>query len=457
MERVISEPLKFNKVTAGVSRDKFFHNCCWLWLFAFFVLPDAFGFRFLFLFSAKRIMMFICYAQILSNKDKYNKFWHAMKSVKYFNIFIILYMFVRLYTAVFRLDINTFAGEFLDGIMVFYLFIYVLREEIEISSLLKFIYGVFLFLSIHSFIEYFTGFNILSYLDTVGGDLSIATGVRLGLNRVTANCHHPIHFGIYMTILFFLSCIDYKNNKLDLFYHKGAFFLALFAIYSSGSRGPLGIFLGMFIVILLFSNKDQRILGLLILTFSIIIIAGITFVNLGNAIGRNIMRMLTASIDGIFGTTYSYQYGGERYIDSTLYREALSKVFKVSYFNKFIGRGISYELSVVIDGYWLRSCDNSYVYYYIATAYPGLITFCLLFAVIIVVSTVLYVKTKYKIYILFAITIINYMINIRYVALMGTLMYMWMIFAMFFAVKYKLKRKKEGEEKCNLNLLKKTL
>lgn len=452
MERAISQPLQLNKVLKKEGIEKYFNLSCWLWLFAFFILPDAFGFRLGFLFSAKRIMLFVCYAQILINSERYNRFWKCIKSVKYLHIVVILYMFIRLYTGVLRTDMNTFFGEFLDGILVFYLFIYVLKYEISIDQLLKYVYGVFLFLSIYSFFEYSTHINLFAFLNTAKGGLVITTVSRSGSGRVMANCHHPIHFGIYITILFFLSCIDYKNNKINIFFHKPALPLAICAVFFSGSRGPLGIFLFAIFVILCVSSKNQRIIGILIFILSIIFLTLTVAFFINTPFGKNIMRMLTAIIDGIFNTEYSLKYGGEEYLQSTEYREMLFMIFKSNIFNPLLGKGVSYEVNISYNHYWIRSIDNAYIEMYVKLAYPGLIVFCILLISMLIVSIVFAVKTKNKLFIMCALLMIFYAINIWYVALMGTFMYIWMVYAMIFVAYEELKKKNKGEEKCNQNL-----
>lgn len=438
--------------TAGI-----FSKCCWLYLIAFFILPDAFGFRLGFLFSAKRIMMFVCYGLIIFNPNRLNGFIRTMKSNKTVNVVVAVYIFVRLYTAVYRLDVNTFAGEFLDGVMVFYLFLYILKNEIKIAELLKFIRITLYILCVLSFIEYFTGFNVFSLLNFAKDGLSIGGNERLDSNRVSGPCHHAIHFGIYVTLLFALSCYNEEKKKIYLFNKPVLFVFSTLAVLFAGSRGPFGLYLILILILPLFSKKDDIIKSYMILSCALIVLCFFTIVFYNTDFGQYVMRMITSSIDGIFGTELSIEFGGARFTDSTLYREALKEVFNLDYFNKLVGRGVSYNLSVVIDGYWLQSCDNSYVLTYIALAYPGLIVLILFMLTLFIISIKGFLKYKDRLFIAVLIVLVNYFINVWFVAFMGTFMYIWMLLALICTLYngYKDKEKKELKGQWKTKSLKK--
>lgn len=438
--------------TAGI-----FNKCCWLYFVAFFILPDAFGVRLGFLFSAKRIMMFICYGLIVFNPDRLNKFIRELKKNKIVNVVVALYMVVRLYTAIYKLDINSFAGEFLDGVMVFYLFLYVLKNEIKIPKLLWFLRITLYILCILSFIEYFTGFNVFSLLNFAKGDLIIGGNSRLDSNRVSGPCHHAIHFGIYITFLFVLSCYNGEKNKIYLFNKPLLFVLSTLTVLFAGSRGPFGLYLVLILIMPLFSKKDDLIKSYMIMACAFVVLMFFTLVLYNTDFGQYVMRMVTSAIDGIFGTELSIEFGGARFTDSTLYREALKEVFNLDFFNKLIGRGVSYNLSVVIDGYWLQSCDNSYVATYIAFAYPGLIVLVLFMLTLLIITIKGFLKFKDRLFVAVLMILVNYFINVWFVAFMGTFMYIWMLLAMICILYngYKDKQKKELTGQWKMKSLKK--
>ena len=153
------------------------------------------------------------------------------------------------------------------------------------------------------------------------------------------------------------------------------FLLVTVVIFLTGSRSPIGVYILGVVLVIIFSKGDQKMKSLLIMAAFVLMLSAVLAVTYNTSFGRYILRMITAAIDGLLGTELSLQFGGDIYTYSSGYRDALYKVFDLKYFNKFVGRGVSYRLSVAIDGSWLLSCDNSYVLLYIQLAYPGLIIF----------------------------------------------------------------------------------
>jgi hypothetical protein len=219
----------------------------------------------------------------------------------------------------------------------------------------------------------------------------------------------------------------------------------------TGSRGPVGIFLASIILCVLLSKKQEMIKSIFILVIITLIFAVIIILTMKTGFGRYIMRMITSAIDGIFGTTYSYAYGGENFAASTAYRKALNKVFKLTYYNPFIGRGFDYHFSAVIDGIWLQSCDSSYVMTYVQFAYPGLIMLAAFFALIIVIGLIGMFKYKNRAFAALIVIVVGYACNIHTVAFMGTFMYMWMVMALAFILINREKQTKEIENEQSNN------
>lgn len=443
MEKTTAKKIEYVIPRGSVGDKSAFRTACWLFLVALFLLPDSFGIRIGILFTAKRVMTIICYLLIIFNKERLNIFWRQIKKSVLINVVVILYAVNMLLTAVYRRDLNSFMNDFLFCILILYLLIYILQNEIKIVNVQKLLEIALLVLAFFAVIEFATGFNCFSLLNTSGE--FILTNSRQGNSRVTSICHHAIIFGWYMSMLTLLTCIDFKKNKLYLFRKPVHFVLGMIVVFLTGSRAPIGLFfVGAFLVVV-FSNKDNLIKSLLIIAMFLIVFGGIIALTYKTDFSQYILRMITSAIDGVFGTTISYQFGGERFVASTEYRHALKQVFKLDYFNKFMGRGISYELSVVIDGYWLQSCDNTYVSMYISYAYPGLVLFALFLA--IMVGYCLVGMFKYKIRAcggILAVAVI-YLLLIWNVALMGSLAFVMCLYAFAYVLVEKEKTKK-GEK-----------
>jgi hypothetical protein len=413
------------------SESEVFRFCCWAYLVAFFILPDWFGFYLGMLFSAKRIFLLFCYFMIFVNKKRQRVFWQDIKSCKILNIIIGLYMFVRLYTAVLRVDINTFAGEFLDGVLVFYLFVHMLKHEITLEQLQKLMLITLAILCIEGIFEYITGINLFSYLDTTNQFISGGNS-RNGNNRIQANCRHAIHLGIYVSILFLFSCVDLKRNKLYLFNHPVLFILSLITIYCTGSRAPLGIFLLCIVLVVLFSRCNECIKSFFFLFYMVLALAIFTICVYNTEIGRNIMLSLTSMIDAVFDTEFAFQYGGTmNLIWSSEYRDVLLTVFQFDRLESILGQGVSANFLYwnAETGTLIRSIDNSYVLAYIQLAYPGMAVLILWILAFWGCALKGIIRQRDKLFTCILIIGICYFINIWYVAQMGTFMYMWMFLA----------------------------
>ena len=82
MEKLFAAP-QINTLSSRrvITSDKVFHACCWLYLIAFAILPDWFGFYFIMRFSAKRLMMIICFIMIIFSKKRLNCFFQMIKKI----------------------------------------------------------------------------------------------------------------------------------------------------------------------------------------------------------------------------------------------------------------------------------------------------------------------------------------------------------------------------------------
>ncbi len=433
-------------LSAGATTgSQVFHTCCWLYLIAFFILPDECGFRLGFLWSAKRIMMFVCYAMILFNRRRLTDFWTDVQGCTGPNVLMGLYLFVRGYTMLYRMSIYCVTGFLLDEILVFYLFVYLLRHEVSVEQLLRFLRLCLVILALEGIWEAATGINLFGLL-RFAGEVTTASMTRGENARVVGNCHHAIQYGMYLALLFVLSCVDPVKKRLYLFYRPGLFVLAMAAVFLSGSRAPFGVFLLTVALICLFSNRDERRKSLLILAAIVAAFTLLIMAVFRTSFGRQVMTMLCTVVDGVLGTEYAHLYTTASFTGSTEYREALAKVFELPYLNKLVGRGASYAISIVIDGYWLRSVDNSYVMAYIQFAYPGL--FLLIGQGIYMAGSALRGLWRYRngLFAAVALVVVNYFLNIWYVAMMGTFMYIWMLLALLTVVRQQEDNRGKREE-----------
>lgn len=433
MENVLAKKRSFARSSTVITGDTVFHACCWLYLIAFAILPDWFGFYLGMLFSAKRIMLFVCFAMIIFSRERLNRFVQMVRKLTVANVIIGLDMFVHLYTAVYRRTVQTFAGNFLDGVMVFYFFCYLLKYEITAQSLLKFLRVTLWILCLCGIFEFLTQINLFAFLNT-SNTFVVDTHIR-GELRLQGNCHHPIQFGMYISMLFCLSCYDPKTKKLFLFRHPLLFVLSFLCVFFSGSRGPFGLYLLSLPLICLFSGKDERIKSFVILFALIAVFVIVMLFVYQTYAGQWTLHMFAAVIDSVFDTTLVNDYFsqlGINYYYSSRYRDLLPMVFQLDYLNPLLGRGARYSLSVMIDGVLVGggTIDNNYIATYVAYAYPGLITQGLLFLLCLSLSFWGRIKEREPLFGAIFVAAIAYIIGLWYVAAMGTFMYFWMLLAM---------------------------
>ncbi len=411
----------------AVTGTQFFHACCWLYIVGFFLFPDGFGFRLGYLWSAKRILLIACYVGILANRERLNLYLADVRKAVGPNILIGLDFFVKFYTGVYRTDIYCIIG-IVETALMFYLLLYIMRHELSVERVLKIVRGVLLILCLEGIWEALTGINLFGYISFASdGWSSYAT--RGGGSRICGNAHHSILFGVSLTVLFFLSCVDYEKKKMSLFQHPWLFLLSTVCVFLTGSRAPLGIYiLGLFLICL-FSSKNERVKSFLFFFLFLAVLALLTMAFYRTEFGRQVMYMVANMWDAVFRTRYADSFGGTAE-GSTLYRDALAKVFDLWYFNKLVGRGASYALSVVIDGFWVRSCDNSYVGTYIQYAYPGLAVMIGHGVTILGVCLRGLRKKKNGLFAAIFVATLCYFLNIWYVASMGTYPLVWMMLAL---------------------------
>ena len=114
-----------------------FYKVSILFTFAYFTLPQYFGIQVAgFDFTAQRICMLILCLYIFDSGKRVQELWKIIVTCKY-TPFIALYMFVLLYTAVYRGNVNTFLYSFIEFFCM-YLLIYIIRDVFGVERFVKF-------------------------------------------------------------------------------------------------------------------------------------------------------------------------------------------------------------------------------------------------------------------------------------------------------------------------------
>lgn len=408
-----------------------FYKVSILFTFAYFTLPQYFGVQVAgFDFTAQRICMLILCMYIFDSGKRVQELWKIIVTCKY-TPFIALYMFVLLYTAVYRGNVNTFLYSFIEFFCM-YLLIYIIRDvfgvERFVKILLKFIYV----LCILGILEYIFQKSFFSYLEMIPG---LFTGgmIRSGSYRIMGPCNHSLGYGLLLVTVVPFACIDFVNNKLNLLENKFLFLLIGVNVFLTGSRSTLAVFALEVILFILFSSKEKR--RKVVLNFFVIIVvtAVLLLCTQNLAFSRYILMQVWSVIDELFGTEYAINYGASvtTLANSSDYRDLLPKIFTLNWLNPMIGRGSVYQMSVNIEGRYIKSIDNFYVAQYIRFAYPGLITYLLLLLSVLINMLVSWKKTKFGPFCCVLIGCICYFINLWWVDTLQTIKYVYILFAIY--------------------------
>lgn len=396
------------------------------------VLPQYFGIHIGFDFTGTRILNIIIMAYFLLNRKAGNHFLRSMLEVQ-MTPYLALYMFVMIYTAILRINVNTFFLNFLD-ILTFYMVYYGIRYVIGLKKAINMTVIIAWVFSIYGFIEYTIGFSpLLRFLQTVPNDAKVS--YRSGQYRIMGPCVHSIAYGMFLLLLIAIICIDFEKDDMYLFQHPILYCMLMINIFLTGSRGSLGLAILESALIVFFSRGKKRqktiiVLSVLAICFVITIIA-----IFNTSLGRYVMMQITSVIDEVFGTTYAAYFGADVTLLglSSDYRNLLPRVFTVDWLNPLVGRGANARVSFQFDGRSVFSIDNFYVAMYIRYAYPGLITYVLFF-----LTTIFFMLRSGKQYQsgmcrVLAIGLILYCIGLYWVDYLQTTKYMYILVALYAA------------------------
>lgn len=395
-------------------------------------LPQYFGIHIGFDFTSTRIMNIIIFLYFIYNRKAGNHFLQTITEVQ-ITPYLALYMFVMVYTAVLRVNVNTFFLNFLD-ILTFYMVYYGIRYVIGIRNAIEWTSRFAGVIGVYGILEYVFRFSpMIKFLMTVPNAAIMVE--RSGHYRVMGPCVHPIGYGMMLIMLVAVICIDYDKDELYLFKHPIILSLLVINAFLTGARGTLALVALEIFLIIIFSGVENFKKTLLYLGAFVVLAVIIEILIYKTSAGQYVMMQITSVIDEVFGTSFSVYYGADKaWLDqSSAYRDLLPKIFSVEWLNPFIGRGANASIAFEIDGTSVKSIDNFYVALYIRYAYPGMITF-----ILIQISTIYYMAKSAYIYKsglcrALYLAMFVYGINLYWVDYLQTTKYMYILIAIYCA------------------------
>ena len=410
---------------------KIFYRISVLFLFVYIVLPQYFGLNTPgFDLTAQRMMIIFVFLYLMDNRKRAYDFYNFILRNKFFQ-FIFIYLFVCLYTALFRGHIGSFLYPFIEflGMLIV---AYIIFNSIGMENAFKLVIGCIYLLCIFGMDEYFMGRSPFSYLETIKG-LYTGASVRSGAYRIMGPANHSLGYGLMLVVFLPLISFDFNKKKLYIFTRPVLLVLLILNVFFTGSRSTLAVIILEVLAIVIFSSRSEKKKTILGAILFLVIFAVVLMLTYKTSFGRYILLQITSVIDEVFDTTYSVNFGADinTLKNSSEYRSYLPKIFELSTFSPFIGRGSGYQFYWYVDGYLINSIDNFFVATYIRYGYPGMISY-IVFIVYVVISLVRnIVKSKSEFMKCLLIGIVFYFVNLWYLDTLQTIKYVYLLFAFY--------------------------
>ena len=413
-------------------------------LFTIFLMPQYFGIRLGYDITCTRLANILLIVYVLFNLKIVLAFIdNSLKCAA--TIPLMAYLFVALYTMIFRTDINAFMMVFLE-ILTFYMMLFGIRYVIGVIRSIKIILICAYLLGFYGLLEYVTGHSLyLQFLSTIPN--TVSNVYRSGHYRIMGPCGHPLGFGLLLLIFLAIACYDIDRDEIYLFKRPVLLIVLFFDIFFTGSRSTLGLAVIELGVILVFSGVNNIKKSLTILVVLGIFVGIFLFANRNNSFGRYLMMQIASVIDTALGTRYSELYGAEigRLDGSEEYRKFLPKIFTLEWLNPLLGRGVRRGFGAEFVGedgvsVVIGSVDNYYVAQFIKYAYPGLIAY-----VVFIVTSLFHLfknglRYRSGLLTVIGITLSIYFINLWWVDALQTLKFVYVFLALAFGTLIHLKK-----------------
>lgn len=403
-----------------------------------FVMPQYFGIHIGYDITCTRFANILLTFYSLLHYKVFNAFGKTFLRCS-ISIPVVAYLFVALYTMVFRADINALMLVFLE-MLTLYMLIFAIRYVIGVRRAIKIVIGCAYFLSFYGFVEFAAGRSLyLQFLATV--PTMVNNCYRSGFYRIMGPCGHPLGYGLLLLLFIAIACIDYEKDEVYLFKRPILLFMLVANVFLTGSRSSQGIAAVELIIILLFSNRVNRKKSVFYTVAILIAFGAFLAVTFNTRIGRYLLMQITTLIDQAFDTEFSVNFGADitTLKNSEGYREFLPLIFKLDWLNPLVGRGVKNGFGAELynslgEVEYIDSVDNYYICQYIKYAYPGLITYLLFILVLVVTMFVAIHKYKSGTMKLLLIGTLSYFYNLWWLDALQTLKFEYVVIAIFYAL-----------------------
>ena len=364
---------------------------------------------------------------------------------------LMIYLFVTIYTMIYRININAFMLVFFE-LLTMYMLIFAIRYVIGIRKTIKIIIGCSYFLGVYGFVEFVAGHSLmLQFLSTVPNN--VKNCYRSGYYRIMGPCGHPLGYGLLLVLLIAIACYDYKKEEIFLYKRPFLLFILIANVFLTGSRSSQGIALVEVFIIMLLSNRKNFKKTIF---YSLLLLGGMAFflaLTYKTKIGNYLLMQITVLVDHVLGTEISVNFGADitTLQNSEGYREYLPLIFKLDWLNPLIGRGVQKTFGAEVVGsngeiVYIGSVDNYYIVQYIKYAYPGMVSYLMYIVTCIITMVRNVFKNRSELTKILLTSFCCYYINLWWVDSIQTLKFIYLFVALFFAEAFWKKDRDKAEK-----------
>ncbi|MGM0216063.1 O-antigen ligase family protein [Enterococcus sp. AZ109] len=404
-----------------------------------FFAPDYIGVSFL---NLQRICLLVIWYLIFRDRKRRNTFLTVIANVRY-NVLFLLYVAVLFVTALARMNPNTLLNPLFDQLAIFYTVLYLFKSGYPIEKFNQLLVRITYILCLMGIFEYVTKFSIFTKFEFIKG-LTTGEYIRSGSYRIFGPAHHPLGYGLFLILMLAIICYKEKSG-LSLFHRPFGVVLILTNTIMTGSRSTMGILLLALALVAIFSTRKSQVLFLSTLIIGIVISLTVLFFNTEPV--QSLLSKFSLVVDAAFNTNLASNFDTEdmlTYKNSSQYREWLPKILAVSWLNPFLGQGNGYQFNWYYEGFHINSIDNYYINQYIKVAYPGLIVQIVIYLSFLISMLKTAVFRRSRLAVAFLISCSCYFLNLYWVDALGTLDYVFFIFAVAYHLFEHTEREKDS-------------
>lgn len=333
-------------------------------------------------------------------------------------------------------EYSSFISILITPVMAIFVIFMLLKDEEDCDNALKFLVVVGLFMGLTGFVEFISGYNIFSLVETADlGAMGPSAYYRNGMIRIEQSFGSAITFGLYML---FVNAIAFSMISISQGKQRKRYLLCYVItfpiVFLTGSRMPILTLVLLQVLFFMRSKMSKKvavIIGLLFILFFDLVNGGVLYTYISK-----------------YSSLVVQLFSGDTTDTSSSYRLALIPTLIPYIKNKFwLGYGNSFmnNFTFMYDGHSHYSIDNGYLSNLMAHGVLGLLrTLWPMLCGCVLATKMLKRKDKRGYY--FLSMYIVYLMNIFSVAQMGERKICFTLVAVQMAYEYFEIKKKQNEK-----------